>query len=115
MMKDSIYLFVNRSGGKNGDIKTAWGNAVKRAGIVDFRFHDLRHTAATRLGKAKIPERVIAEILGHKRKTITGRYINPQWKEMVEAMSVLGDLCHVYVPYDVKAKNAENLNKYKIN
>lgn len=30
-----------------GAMRTAWENALERAGIDDFRFHDLRHTAAT--------------------------------------------------------------------
>jgi integrase len=115
MPRDHVYLFVNRDGKKMGSIKTAWKNALRKDGIVDLRFHDLRHTAATRLGKAKIPERVIAEILGHKRKTITGRYINPQWEEMVEAMSVLGDLCHVFVTQSKKAASPDDAKQNKIN
>ena len=70
-----------------------------KAGIEDFHFHDLRHTVATRLSRAKVTESVIAMLLGHKRTTITSRYINPHWEEMAEAVEVLSDLCHALVTH----------------
>jgi integrase len=39
--------------------------AVKEAGISDFRFHDLRHTFATRLRAANVHAYDIADLLGH--------------------------------------------------
>jgi site-specific recombinase XerD len=55
-------------------IREAWENAVKRAGSKDFRFHDLRHTAASYMlmNGASLAE--IGEILGHKSFEITKRY-----------------------------------------
>ncbi len=109
------HLFVNRQGGKIGTIKTAWGNALRKAGIADFRFHDLRHTVASRLARAKVPESVIAMILGHKRTSITSRYINPHWEEMVEAVEELGRLCHLYVTQANNRKEGDLTNQFKIN
>lgn len=102
MSRDHVYLFVNRDGAKIGSIKTAWNNTTGKAGIEDLRFHDLRHTVASRLARAKVPESVIAMILGHKRTSITSRYINPHWLEMVEAVEELGKLCHIYGSGDEK-------------
>jgi len=91
-------------------IKTAWGNVIRKAGIEDFHFHDLRHTVATRLARAKVTESVIAMILGHKRSTITSRYINPHWVEMVEAVVVLSDLCHRFVTDETEPEADEPTN-----
>lgn len=56
------------------EIRKAWETALKRAEIANFRFHDLRHTAASYLAMdgATAPE--IAEILGHKSLQMVKRY-----------------------------------------
>lgn len=77
MNRDSTLLFTNRVGREISDVRTAWYKALNEANIKDFRFHDLRHIVATQLSKARVPESVIAMIPGHKRTTITSRYINP--------------------------------------
>lgn len=62
------------------DLTSAWHTARKRAGIEDFRFHDLRHTAASYLAMegASAPE--IAAVLGHKTLAMVKRYahLSPQ-------------------------------------
>lgn len=112
--QEGSHLFLNRQGGRIGSIKTSWGNAVERAGIDNLRFHDLRHTVATRLARAKVTESVIALILGHKRTTMTSRYINPHWDEMVEAIAVMSDLCHRFVTGD-ETRQTEELDNKNIN
>jgi len=42
-------VFKRRNGEDWGQIRTAFENAVERAGLPDFRFHDLWHTAASHL------------------------------------------------------------------
>jgi len=108
MVKETALLFTNKVGRKVSDVKTAWRNALRDGGIVDFRFHDLRHTVATILARSRVPEAVIAMILGHKRTSITSRYINPQWEEMIEAMEVLGRLCHEFVTKDETGNGDDN-------
>ena len=44
--------------------KRAWYNALKRAGIEDFRWHDLRHTWATWHAQAGTPELVLQRLGG---------------------------------------------------
>ena len=68
--RDTGLVFPSRSrageAAKPIDIQAAWKAATKRAGLEDFRFHDLRHTAASYLlmGGATLGE--LAEILGHR-------------------------------------------------
>jgi integrase len=56
------------------DITSAWERALKKAGIEDFRFHDLRHTAASYLAMNGATLAEIAEVLGHKTLQMVKRY-----------------------------------------
>ena len=56
------------------NIRRPWDAAMKKAGIQSFRFHDLRHTAASYLAMNGASLAEIAEVLGHKSLTITKRY-----------------------------------------
>ena len=56
------------------DIRTAWENVVEKAGIEDFRFHDLRHSAASYLAMNGATLAEIAEVLGHKTLSMVKRY-----------------------------------------
>jgi integrase len=40
--------------------------ALKRAGVREIRFHDLRHTFGTRMAAAGVPMRTLQEWLGHR-------------------------------------------------
>ncbi|MCB2261487.1 MAG: site-specific integrase [Candidatus Thiosymbion ectosymbiont of Robbea hypermnestra] len=44
---DTDLLFPNHRGNAPIDLRTPWETALKRAGIEDFRWHDLRHSAAS--------------------------------------------------------------------
>lgn len=51
-----------------------WEAAVERAGIANFRFHDLRHFAASMLAESGASLLDIAAILGHKTLAMVKRY-----------------------------------------
>lgn len=57
-----------------GNIRKAFMGACERAGIKDFRFHDLRHCGVTNLRKAGVPDNVIMSISGHKTTAMFRRY-----------------------------------------
>lgn len=56
------------------DITQPWTTAVRRAGLQDLRFHDLRHTCASYLAQNGTPTVFIANILGHKTLAMVKRY-----------------------------------------
>ncbi len=56
------------------NIQKIWESAVKNAEIDDFRFHDLRHSAASYLAMNGATTGEIAEILGHKTLQMVKRY-----------------------------------------
>ena len=52
----------------------AWGNALKRAGITDFRWHDLRHTWATWQRQAGTPTHELQRLGGWRTGAMVERY-----------------------------------------
>ncbi len=70
----SNLVFPARSGKRPMTIDREWTAARKRAVIEDFRFHDLRHTAASYLAMSGASLADIAEALGHKTLSMVKRY-----------------------------------------
>lgn len=60
--------------GKPASIREPFETALERAGIEDFRFHDLRHTAASYLAMSGATLAEIASVLGHKTLAMVKRY-----------------------------------------
>ena len=56
------------------DITKAWNTAIARAGIVNFRFHDLRHSCGSALVQNGANLAEVATLLGHKGLAMTLRY-----------------------------------------
>lgn len=73
--ESSEFVFASpKTSGSLTDIKHGFVSACEDAKVIDFKFHDLRHTAATRLADAGADPFVIAEILGHSDLRMTKRY-----------------------------------------
>lgn len=70
----SNLVFPGSNPKKPIDIRTPWENALKKAEIKDFRFHDLRHSAASYLAMNGATLAEIAEVLGHKTLQMVKRY-----------------------------------------
>lgn len=70
-----------------------WVKALEAAGVEDFRFHDLRHSAASYLVMSGATLHETAEILGHRSTETTKRYahLSTDHKKQLTAR-VLGDL-----------------------
>jgi integrase len=72
----SQYVFCNSVGNRidSGRLKREFIRAVKESEIVHFRFHDLRHTFATRLVQKGVDLYKVSKLLGHSSVTVTERY-----------------------------------------
>ena len=56
------------------DLRAPWEKALKTAGITDFHWHDLRHTAASYLAMSGVSLVEIAKVLGHRTLAMVARY-----------------------------------------
>ncbi len=72
-------------------IRTAFENAVERAGINDFTFHDLRRSFGTRLLEKGIDIVTIQRLYGHSSPLVTQRYLHPDDEISKEAVELLVD------------------------
>ncbi len=73
-MLHSPFVFPRDDGKAPQQIEKHWREALKAADVQDFRFHDLRHTAATNLAASGATLLQLKEILGHKTVQMVARY-----------------------------------------
>ena len=71
---DSPWAFCNINGQRITTIKRSFATACRRAGIQDFRIHDLRHTCAAWLVTAGVALPEVRDLLGHSTIQMTERY-----------------------------------------
>lgn len=85
------FVFSNARTGVNIDsIKTGWRNACEAAGLVNLRFHDTRHTFATRLRANGVHEWDIRDLLGHTSVKMTSVYTHQTPINLRQAVNKLG-------------------------
>lgn len=104
--KSHSFIFYNPKTKKNIiEIKRSFTTAREKAGLNKVRFHDLRHTAATRMCELGVPLKIVSKILGHSTIKMTERYANPTPDTMKEAVEKLSeyiqtrenlDVLHIY-------------------
>ncbi len=68
----------------------AWKKALKRAGIKNFRWHDLRHTWASWLVQAGTPLHVLQEMAGWESEKMARRYAHLATHHLRESADRLG-------------------------
>lgn len=89
-IKKNGYVFINPDTNKPyTTIKTGFNKALKRAGIENFRFHDLRHTVGTRLVANGADLQTVKEYLAHSDIKTTQRYLHPVNENMKKAVAIL--------------------------
>lgn len=90
-MKDE-YIFPHSSKYPRGCIKRMWKKILEKAGLSDFRFHDLRHTFASyvMMKKGNVP--LLQDLLGHKDSEMTLRYSHLSPKYRMDAVRVMDEV-----------------------
>jgi integrase len=73
-------------------LRVAFEKALAKSGIRDFRFHDLRHTFATKLVQNGVDLYKVKELLGHKTLAMTTRYAHHYPESLRSGIAVLDQL-----------------------
>ncbi len=87
---DGVYVFCNEERKPYKSIDTIFQRVLKRTGITDFCFHDLRHTAASYLIMLGVDLATVKDILGHQKIEMTLRYAHLSPVHKRSAMELLG-------------------------
>jgi len=85
---ESAYVFCTKTGKPYTDIRKPFARSLKRAGITNFRFHDLRHSFASQLAMAGVDLNTIRDLMGHQSTRMTIRYahLSPSHKNHAVAL-----------------------------
>jgi len=85
----SDYVFCSAAGEPYDEVKRSFNTACRRAGIKDFRFHDLRHTFASHLIMNGVDLKTVMRLLGHKDIRMTLRYAHLSGEHLQAAVGTL--------------------------
>jgi integrase len=74
MINNPYVFYVCNANGRVKDLRWLWDKWMREADIQDFRWHDLRHTFASRLVMEGIDLYSVSKLLGHHDIKMTQRY-----------------------------------------
>lgn len=90
---ESEFLFYNPETGTHlKNLSASFAIARKEAGVSGVRFHDLRHTAASKMVEAGVDLVTVSKILGHASIQMTMRYAHPTPENMRLAVEKLAGI-----------------------
>jgi integrase len=99
---------VRNADGEELNVNSYWFvPAVRKAGIRNLRWHDLRHHFASRLRQTGTPLGNIAELLGHKGLAMTKRYAHLSISNLHEAVSRISNSTPV-APEPIRETSAQS-------
>ncbi len=87
-----VFPSNRKVGEKFLDLKKGFKRAVQLAGLPKIRFHDVRHTFATRLVQAGVDISTVQHLLGHARISMTARYAHSPDTARIAAVKRLDEL-----------------------
>jgi integrase len=75
--------------GIHDTVKKSWKSICQKAGLENLRFHDLRHSAITRMVQSGIASAVVMKLSGHTQHATFARYVNPDAGILANAAETL--------------------------
>lgn len=88
------YVFGSKIGEATKSVKTAWATTCRKAGVIDLRFHDLRHEAGSRFLEAGWPLHEVQYMLGHADIKTISTYLNVTLPGLHQSMRKLDQSRH---------------------
>ena len=67
-------VFPGKDGTAFNNTRRSWEGVLRAAGVIRFRWHDMRHTFASKLVMAAVDLNTVRELLGHSDYKMTQRY-----------------------------------------
>jgi len=103
----SPYIFCDKDGKPFYDIRKSFWTVLRKSGIKDFHFHDLRHTFASHLVMSGVDLNTVRELMGHKDIRMTLRYshLSPSYKR--SAIDLLGKKIDTMWTPELKSKKLQ--------
>jgi integrase len=71
------------------DLKEIWATVTGKAGLIDFHFHDCRHTFISHLVMSGVDIRTVQQLAGHKTLAMTMRYAHLSPEHKMRAIDML--------------------------
>jgi integrase len=94
--------------GIKDNFKKSFASALANASIEGLRFHDLRHTAITRMIQAGLSPMEIMKVSGHSQMTTFARYVNPNTnavQRIADTLSTYNEKSKALIQLENKAIN----------
>ena len=79
-------------------MRHSFETALRKSGIEDFRFHDLRHTFASNLVMEGVDLMTVKELMGHKTLEMTLRYSHLAPNHKMRAVNILDRILSLNPP-----------------
>ena len=87
----------------------AWREALKRVGIENFRWHDLRHTWASWLAQQGTPLNVLKELGGWESEEMVNRYAHLSKPQLMEHSELVSNVLDSTILAQSKNKKASKI------
>ena len=102
------YVFPSpKTGFRLVHVDKSFKTALRMAGIDDFRFHDLRHTAASWMIQCGADLYAVQKILGHTHIRTTQRYAHQSPEYLENQIGVLDEILDLEKTDEVEIKEVE--------
>ncbi len=86
LLHTSLLFPSSKNPQKPLEFRKRWEAVLREAQLADFRYHDLRHSAASFMVRNGMDLRLVAEILGHRTLQMTMRYSHLKRDHLKQAM-----------------------------